>query len=146
MSPQINLQDIEVQNRIDEYNKQAGRIEGETETERIAVPHDVVDLLLRGDEERSFPVWNNYRRSRRWIHSISFSRGNEYIDISYNRDERPVINLKTPSGQLLYGPVEDCRRAWRNLRRQDETDSITVDVSSPRPQIVNHSPTTPEEL
>jgi len=137
MSPKKYInQEHEVLEKLNEYNKAAGFDPLVPEVEKLKVSDANIDLLLEGkNPEKSFELFDLYRRSKRGIHSITVKRGSPFIFIEYDMNIHPKVDFSKRSHALLYGKRDQSKDFWKSLQLSEEVKYLRIDVRSDFPII-----------
>ena len=143
MQPKYINQEHEVREKLNEYNKTIGYDPAIPEVDKIRISEKSVDLLLEGQSpEEGYELFNMYRRSRRWMYSITVKRGSPFIYVEYHIDNHPRVDFSRKSHMLLYGSKDKSFSTWKTIPFAQGIKYFKVDIRSDFPVV---SKTIPEE-
>ena len=134
-------QEQEVLDKLNEYDKAAGIDQVVTDTEKLKVHGFVVPLVLDGkDPEKSFKLFNMYRKSKRGIHSIAFKRGQDHVFIEYHLRDHPNLDFSKKTHVLLYADANRSFDIWKSLQLNEQSRYLKIDVRSDFPVVSKEIP------
>jgi len=141
VAEKIIPQDIIVEQKLEEENRISGFDPKECE-ERIPIQRDSLQMLLYGELEDSFEVWNLLRRCRQRIIKIEVNINLPYMTVIYRRSpilDRYGRNIPLPdydTRKLILGTKDEAFKEWGRIRRSPEIKGMVIDVMSPRTELL----------
>jgi len=141
MNKKYTTQEQEVLDKLHEYDKAAGIDKVVTDVKKLRVRPSVVSSILDGNNpEKTFELFNLYRKSKRGIHSIEFKRGQDVVFIEYHLSDHPHLDFSKKTHVLLYADKNRSFDIWKSLQLNEQCRYLKIDVRSDFPVVSKEIP------